>query len=628
MHTSSLGYKPVGIPLLILTLCSCLLFSNRAAAQTSAFLPLQEIQPGMKCTGRTVFKGDRIEEFQGEILGILKNIGPNQNAIIARLSGGVLGKTGIFAGMSGSPVFVDNRLIGAVAWSFPFLTEPIAGITPIQEMVDAFQSGGPAKVPGPTIQTGSTRYGGWRTFRQNMDPFRWASSAFQGRSFSEKAQWKEGGFLADRADPNSFQTIATPIVFSGFDARTLHQFSPGLRSLGMIPMRGGTQGVAGSASMDPDLQPGSTIAVSLVTGDMDISASGTVTHRQGKTIYAFGHPFLQLGGTDMPFSKAHVLEVLPSLESSMKLSVGTELAGVIKQDRATGIMGVLGETAEMIPVTVTAVSDRRSKRSFRYWVINDRYLTPLLLNLTIFNTLISTEKAMGYSTMQMKSRISLEGQPDIQIDQNFASIGDTPIGVSLAVAIPVNYLMACGYEDFRLKGINVDVVSSEEARTITLDHIWYDRTEARPGEEVLLHVYLKKENGQEIEESYPVKIPEDVPPGTLQILVADGESMERFEAQETPQDFIPKNLSQVVKLINNFKKNDRLYVRLFRRETGASVGAEGLPGLPPSIYSLMQSARTKGGFDYLPMSSYMEYELPTMDYVVDGSKSFSLRILP
>jgi len=592
-------------------------------AQTAPFLPLREIQPGMKCTGRTIFKGNQIEGFQGEIIGVLKNIGPNQNAIVARLSGGVLQKAGIFAGMSGSPVYINDRLIGAVAWSIPFLTEPIAGITPIQEMMDEFKTGTTGTTA--TIKIGSSRYGGWNAFKKNTDPFRWAERAFPGRSAANEVQWL-GLPFSPQVSPAAFQTIATPLVLSGFDSRAIQHFGPQLRSLGLMPMRGGSQGAPGPVRQDTDLQAGSTIAVSLVTGDMDFSASGTVTYRDGKTIYAFGHPFLQLGPTDMPFSKAQVLEILPSLESSMKLSVGTELAGTIKQDRATGIMGVIGETAGLIPVTIDIINERQLKRSFKYAVMNDRFLTPLLLNFTIYNTLISTEKALGYNTLQMKGRITLEGQPEIQLEQTFSSSGEAPIGVSLAVAIPVNYLLACGYENLRLKQVYLEVHSYDDVRNVRLDRIWYDRTEVGPGEEVLLHLFLKKENGEEMEEAYPLKIPEDVPSGTMQVVVADGESMERFESRETPQDFIPRDLAQVVKLVNSLKRNDRVYVRLYRRETGAAMGAEGLPGLPPSIYSLMQSARTRGGVEPLPITSYMEYELPAMDYVIEGMKSFTIKV--
>ncbi len=582
----------------------------------------------MKCTGRTVFKGSQIDSFQGEILGVLKNIGPNQNAIIARLTGGVLQKAGIFAGMSGSPVYINDRLIGAVAWSIPFLTEPIAGITPIQEMVDAFQSGATINVTGsPRTPKGSFRYGGWRAFRKNMDPLQWAGGTFPGRSASSDVQWLGSPAASASLSPAAFQTIATPITFSGFDARTLRQFGQGLQSLGWIPMRGGSQSTPGPARQDSDLQGGATLAVSLIAGDMDISASGTVTLRDGKTIYAFGHPFLQLGPTEMPFSKAQVIEVLPSLESSMKLSISTEPAGTIRQDRATGIMGVLGENASLIPVTVHITNERQVRRSFRFWVIEDRFLTPLLLNLAIYNTLVSTEKALGYSTLQMKGKIALEGQPEIQLEQTVSSAGDGPIGISLAVAIPVNYLMACGYEDLHLRNIQLEVSSFDDSRDVTLERIWYDRTEVRPGEEVMLNVFLKKENGQETEESYPIRIPEDVPSGTMQIMVGDGETMERYEARETPQDFIPRDLSQLVRLINSLKKNDRLYVRLYRREAGAAMGAEGLPGLPPSIYALMQSARTRGGFEYLPITPYMEYELPAMDAVIQGVKSFAVKVV-
>lgn len=609
--------------LLTLSLAVCL---ETLSAQSSPFMRVEEIRPGMKGTGRTIFKGQNIEEFQCEILGVLKNIGPNQNAIMARLAGGNLEKSGIFAGMSGSPIYIDGKMIGAVAWSIPFLTEPIAGITPIHEIIDVFQEAKP--IVEPKTRTKQQSRMSWASFKQSSPLLMTAADSSQWAFRLPEGLLNTGGSSPNDGSARMFRPIATPLVLSGFTARALQSFAPQFQFLGLVPMQGGASAARGKLRPDVGLEPGSTIAVSLVSGDMDVSASGTVTHRDGNRIYAFGHPFLNIGTTDMPLSRAEVLAVLPSLQNSEKLSVGTELVGAIRQDRSTGIQGVLGETAGMIPVSIALVNQQKRRRQFAFEVINDKFLTPFLLNLTIYNTILSSERGLGYSTLQVRGRISLDGQPDIHIENSFSSDSNSPVFASLSVAQPVGFLLASGYENLRFKEITLEIDSYEEARNALLERVWCDRAEVKPGEEVRIEAFLRKDNGEEILESYPIKIIEDVPPGPLSILVGGGDAIERYDARENPDNFIPRDLGQVVKLINNLKKQDRLYVRLFRRERGAVVHGEGLPGLPPSIYALLQSPKTQGGSDPIGISTFMEYELPASDYVISGMKVVQVLVKP
>jgi hypothetical protein len=607
-----------------LLLFVCLLVHG---AQSGAFMRLEEIRPGMKGTGRTIFKGQNIEEFQCEIIGVLKNIGPNQNAIVARLTGGILEKSGIFAGMSGSPVYIDGKLIGAVAWSIPFLTEPIAGITPIHEIIDVFQE------PNPTVEpkTKSKQQNrlSWQSFRQDTSLMMTGAIDPSQNGFRlPEGILNAGSFDLSVGSPKMLRPITTPVVFSGFTARAIQAFTPQFQMLGLVPMQGGSSGARGKLRTDVGLEPGSTIAVSLVSGDMDVSVSGTVTHREGNRIFAFGHPFLNIGNTDMPLSRAEVLAVLPSLQNSEKLSVGTELVGAIRQDRATGIQGLLGETSSLIPVSIALVNQQNRRRQFTYQVINDKFLTPFLLNLTIYNTIISSERGLGYSTLQVRGCITLDGQPDINIENSFSSDSNSPVSASLSVAQPVGFLLASGYENLRFKGIALEINSYEEARNVLLERVWCDRTEAKPGAEVRLDVFLRKDNGEEIAETYPIKIVDDIPPGPLSIMIGAGDSIERFDARENPDNFIPRDLGQVIKLINNLKKQDRLYVRLFRRERGVVVHGEGLPGLPPSIYALLQSPKAQGGVDPIGISTFMEYELPASEFVISGMKVVNILVKP
>jgi hypothetical protein len=330
----------------------------------------------------------------------------------------------------------------------------------------------------------------------------------------------------------------------------------------------------------------------------------------------------------MPLSRAEVLAVMPSLQTSEKFSVETDLVGIIKQDRATGIQGVLGESPKLIPVSIALVNQRSRRRLFSYEVVNDPFLTPLLLNLTIYNTILSTERGLGYSTLQVRGRITLDGQPDINIENSFSSNSNSPVFASLAVAVPVNFLLASGYANLRFKEIAMEITSFEDTRDVLLERVWCDRAEAQAGQEIHLGVALRKDNGEQIVQNYPIKIAEDIPPGPLSILIGDGESLERNDAREIPNDFIPRDLGQLVRLINNIRKNDRLYVRLFRRDRGVVVHGEGLPGLPPSIYALLQSPKSQGGMDPISVAAFIEYELPATDLVINGMKVLNLQVRP
>jgi hypothetical protein len=299
-------------------------------------LPLAEIKPGLRGTGHTVFNGSSIETFDVEVLGVLENIGPKQSVILAKLSGGPLTSTGVMQGMSGSPVYIGGKLAGAVAYSFPFSKEPIAGIRPIQEML--------VSQPAPP------------------KPARVALAKPDGRLLPEM----DRGAISAPGFGSGLMEIATPISFGGFTAHTLEHFAPQLRSLGFEPRQGTSSGSSSSRNVLGDtsqVRPGSMISVQLLSGDVSAGADGTVTYVDGKRIYAFGHRFLSAGTTELPFARAEVLALLPSVSSSFKISTAREWMGTITDDRSTAVAGELGKRASMIPVKLAVLHPERSGRT-------------------------------------------------------------------------------------------------------------------------------------------------------------------------------------------------------------------------------------------------------------------------
>ena len=585
------------------------------------FFRIEDLQPGMKGIGRTCYQGSKPEEFQVEVLGVLRGVNPGASVVLAKFSGPALEKTGIFEGMSGSPVYVDGKLLGAVAYSFSFTKEAIGGITPITEMVAAFSK---PIAPSSSIKIAETR------------------SATLGSTL----QWNRGLPHEVKMDPVNTQTlsaefrrhslipIATPLSMGGFHRQTLDLFAPKFRAMGMSILQGAggignppkDAGVQTSDSVP--LEPGSNIVIPLVRGDLEISAGGTVTYVDGDQLYAFGHSMLQLGYTELPIHKGRAILVVPSMESSFKILEIGEQVGTIRQDRGSGIYGVLGEKPRMVPLQVNLTTSRGVKREYKYDVVRDSFLTPLLVNAVVYNSIISSERAQGAVALDVKGKITVRNEQPVEVASRFSSESNAPSSAALSIAVPVNYLMAAGYSNLDLQKIDLDISVQENDRTAMLDSIRFDRTDVRAGESLSLEISYRKANGELIQDNYPIKIPANASPGALTFLVADGATLMALDEKEEGEILIPRDLSQLIKLINSLRRNDRLYARFFRQEPGAVVKGEGLPGLPPSIMSILKSERKVGAITTIYTSTLMEYEMPGTEYLVSGAKALKLTVKP
>ncbi|MGB8508588.1 MAG: hypothetical protein WCD76_09295 [Pyrinomonadaceae bacterium] len=610
----------------VLALCASAVGQSKIAAgtQPAGFYPLEDVRVGQKGVGQTVFAGTGTQEFGVEVLGVLPGYPqPRQSVIIARLTGANVDRTSVFAGMSGSPVFIDGKLVGAVAYAFPFAKEPIAGITPIKQMIDMFERGTQA---GEHDQLGFPREPHAVSYTQlmgtNWKPELPRANA-SGVSFI--APVATGSPLAGLLG-QQFAPIATPLVFSGFSGDTLAQFTSQLQGNGLMPVAG----VGGSSPMTPlgkvtdqTLLPGSSISVQLIRGDFGVAASGTVTFRDGDRIYAFGHPFLSLGTSDMPMSESSVVTVIPNTMNSFKLTVPGEMVGSISQDRATGIYGQLGHAPKMIPVKINLHTSREHVETYNYEVASDEFLTPLLLNMTIYNTITSSERSLGDSTISVRGKIEVKGQDAIYLERRFSMAG-AGINAAGSVAAPVAALMSSGFDNVELGPVTLDIVATDSRKTATLDRIALDRTEVHPGESVEVQAYIRTESGKQFVQRIPVQIPTDVPPGQLLLFVGDGGTLQQAAAS---QNLVPKDLGQLVSSINKMKKNDRLYVKLFRITSGAVIGTDEMPNLPPSFVATLNSERTAGGYTPTVLSPIDEKELPPAEYVIAGQQLIGINVV-
>jgi SpoIVB peptidase S55 len=588
-------------------------------------MPVSDVKPGMKGYGMSVFQGSKPERFEVEILGTLEGFqNPRQSIIIARLSGPLVERTSVFAGMSGSPVYIDGKLVGAVAYAFPFEKEPIAGIQPIGNMIQVIEEG---RKEEP---------------RSSSSPLSFNTLVSQAARLNLSGGMTElsGAQVGPRAASSSPQLapfvghtivpIATPVTFSGFSQTALDAFGEDLRRLGIQPMAG----VGGSSSLTPmtpasadTLAPGTSVSVQLVRGDFTIDASGTVTYRDGDKIYAFGHPWLSSGRTSWPMAESSVVTVVPNVNNSFKLAAGGNLVGSINQDRSTGVFGQLGDAPRMIPVKLTVHTSRNKTETYNFEMISDSLLTPVLARISFFSAITATERQIGNQTIVLKGRIALKGQPDIVIDNSFSSANGTALFAVNDIARPLAMLYNSGFDALDVRGIEAEVTSIDNRSNGALTRLWIDKNEVQRGESVEIQLFARHDNGSEFVERIPLQIPADAPIGPLVIMVGDGASINQTEARQPAGDFTPKDLSQLVRSMNKMKRNNRLYVKILRAGAGAIVNNEEMPTLPPSVLATLGSQRTSGGYTPLSVATLSEQELAPSRFLISGQQTIVVNVV-
>jgi hypothetical protein len=587
---------------------------------STSLMPIDEVKAGMTGVGRTVFEGAEMKDFKVHILGVLKNVqAPQRNLILAKLEGGPLAETGVIAGMSGSPVYIDGRLVGAVSYSIgAFPKEPIAGITPIAEMIDATADAGPAR---------RSARGDQARIDLPITPERLTSAI--------RATYARIAMFADRpADVQSLglpaatgaqmgallRPIATPMVMSGMGASASDLVSSMFRDAGFTPVLSGGSGSDEPPSSEP-LRPGDPVGVSLLSGDGDMGATGTVTHVDGTRVYAFGHPFFNIGPTSFPMTRAHVYTSLPSLMSSFKIATMGEVIGTLQQDRATAIAGTLGKGPATIPVTITLDSGRAPRRTFHYQAVNDELFTPLLTYVALFNTLGNYERQFGDATFIVKGKATFDKHADLAYEDIFTG-ENTIASASAYVAGPITMLLGNDVEPVTLKSVELSLTTSEESRSATIERVWLDDVRPRAGRTVPLKVLTRNYRGAETISTIPIEIPANAS-GQLTVMVTDGKQLNQIEQRELRRSLQPQSVAQMIKALNQTHRNNRVYVRLLTGTPGAVVNGEALTSLPPSVLSVLEGDRSGGNFAPIRSAALGEWEL-AMDSAISGTRVLTI----
>jgi len=594
------------------------------AVAASPIFPLSEVRAGQQGYGLSVFGGTDPERFEVEILGVLPDFAAGESLILARLGGKNLEKTGVIAGMSGSPVYVDGRLIGAVSYSLgSFSKEPIAGITPIDEMTDATALDAPRPaaarlqidypVSGENLVAAFRKALSWnRPFADHQGDARWLGHDGQVAGF------------AGNAVGTMLRPIATPLVMSGFNGLVAETLDAAFRGTGFIPTAAGAAAAptAGLMPFDGPLKPGDAVGVNFVTGDLLLGATGTVSHIDGDRVYAFGHPMYNLGPTEFPMTRAYVYTVLPSLFSSTKLSTTGETIGTLLQDRATAIAGRLGPAPRMMPVTVTLSSERGASKSFRFDVVRDQLFGPLMTYSALLQTLASYERQFGSSTYTVDGTAVLRNHGTVAFE-NIYSGDNVATPASAFLVSPVTALITNDAEPVEIERLDLKVRSSEQPQTATLERVWLDDPRPRPGKTVPLKVLLRTYRGEDLVRTIPIEIPANAT-GSLSLIVQDGQRLQQAETRELrlPQR---RSVDQIIKAMNRARRNHTLYVKLMSGDAGAVINGEAMSSLPPSVLAVMEGDRAGGTFNALSSATLGEWSLAT-DHVVNGVRTLTLSI--
>jgi hypothetical protein len=585
--------RKLALAILALAAGLCFALAPPLSAQSDEILPLSQVQPGMHGYAYTIFAGDQVEKFDLEVIGVMPNfLGPRQSIILIELKGPKVEHTGVVAGMSGSPVYLNGKLAGALSLKLGVFTkEAIAGVTPIEDILH------------PAAQDNAP------------------STSAQQFTLPNDAAPRTG-----LPSGSSLEPIATPLVFSGFQSSTLQQFAPQIQTYGFVAAQGGT---AAPQPDDKKLVAGDMAGMVLVQGDASINSACTVTAVQVDRVYLCGHPFLSLGDVALPMARSRVVTTLSSSLASTKIvNVGGSI-GTITGDHLTAVTGKLGAPPPMIPLDLS-IATSSGEQKLHFELVNHPKLTPLLVALTTFNGLTQNAIYGEGTTLHLSGEIRVQGHAPVQIENTYApgdSLGQDGLPIALSVQSIFGRLFTNPYEIPSIEHISLRVESVPGRQSFTIDSAWLERGEAAPGEDLRVRVLLHPYRGSPHIEETSVHIPDQIARGTmLRVLVTDGDLLNRAS-----RGFLfsgssgPAGLDQLITLLNRERRNDRLYVGLFVPSPTIIWDDKELPNAPLSQINVIDGRPAPGTVQVLRESLASEASVQ-LSGPVTGVISLNLQI--
>jgi hypothetical protein len=408
-------------------------------------------------------------------------------------------------------------------------------------------------------------------------------------------------------------------------------FAAQFRRLGFEPMQGGvlSGGDANAAPSPTDLAPGSMISLLLVRGDLNLNIDCTVTYRQGNNLYACGHRVLSLGPAQFPFAPSHVIVTVPSLASSFKLDAPGAVVGTIRQDRFNAIYGLVGEkTPPMIPVHLRVDSTLNRKTEYSFEMVEEPFLSPVLLNLAMTSALTATERALGAATLELKGRIQLASGQSVDLEDVLASDAGTANLAAATVATPLAFLMSSGFPGLKIKNIDLNVVSRDEKRTATIEQVWSTKSEVRPGDHLELTALLRLPGGETLAEKIPVDIPASVTDRMLSVVVGGGASINTLELRSSPLGAAPRDLEQLLHALNRMRRNNRVYALVMAPQRSFVLQGDEYPSPPPSLLqTFLADPAASSNVMFSGTSVVGDFETKPTPYSIHGQKMLILKVV-
>ncbi len=583
-------------------------------------MPLKDVKPGMRGYGLTVFENSRIEQFDVEIIDIVRNFSPQRDLILVKLLGERVNHTGVVSGMSGSPIYINNKLIGALAYSMGnFMKDPIAGVTPIAEMFEIFSReqvrNQEINVTAQQTSANLKRY----FYSHQFEKF----DLFQLLTFGQAANFVEA------------KPIETPLIISGLSPSLHKIINHHLSDSNFILLPGGKSAQVATKNGET-IQPGSAIAGVVVSGDFDVSAVGTVTYRDGDKILAFGHPFFNSGPVNIPLAEANIITTLSSLYASNKFAVAEGIVGNMRQDRSTGIMGIIGEIPPMIPVKVKVGSPIVTEKKFQFNIADDRSMAtniPVFLWITLLNTLESARLGGGDYALKLNGRIDLEKDPDIIFD-NFYSGGSSGLfdgsgsdmpQAAYDIVMTLLPLLVNDFEVPKIRSIDLEFFAQPGQKLAEIEQVYYDKEEVSAGDSLNILIFLRPYLGKRVELSKRIYIPKNINANNITLAVGGTQEITKWEYQAGIGKFVPSNFNELVTLLNRKRKNTDVLIQLKVIDHGAMLHGREFPSLPPSVYDIMKDEKTQKINNSVTEKIVEEWSIP-FDLQIQGGRKFSLPV--
>ena len=595
--------------------------SDSLPPSNPAYFALNDVKPGMRGVVYTIFSGDQVEKVDLEVIGILHNaLGPKEDVILVKLLGDKAAQSGVAAGMSGSPVYFEGKLAGALALKLgSFTKEAIGGVTPIADMLDV------EKFSASDNGTATPLEGAPKTTTVNGAGSGGASGIAAAKSGAQINVPEE--FLSRTSAGGTGQflvPIETPLIYSGLLPDTALQFGRELSALGMSMMAGGTEP---ASPADADIRPGDMVGIDLIRGDLSVSSGCTVTMIDKNHLLACGHPLFSFGSVQMPLSRAHVVMTLASSSASTKIITTGGTIGTLTQDRQTAIMGTIGPGPRMIPIEVTLQTPSVQK-DFHFEVIESAQLTPTLVALAAYNGITGSPAYREGSTLQLDGGIDLQGHSAVKLEDFFAPTDtQTPTGLPVALAIQSAFLSIYSnpYEQPKISGVHLRINAIPERRGATIENAWIEKTDVLPGEGTSVKVLLRPYRGDTFIKEIPISIPAQTTRGTLQVVVSDAAYLNQNvqSAAISSAGQLP-GLEELVSLINHERRNDSLFVTLLQPTPTLFLQDKELPNVPTSAINVLNQRQT-GTARVQLQSTEAEWSVE-MNQVVKGQRILTLTV--